>query len=255
MGSLFDVPHHLVMIYALAASGGEIERPAVPEKPALAATSTSPSRMSEQVWLAAVQSGAGGDDMRGLRASIFKTTSGRFYVAAEAQRQRVPALRSDPGLAGRITFDLARTHAEALTLRLGREPTAAELYAAQALGVDTAASLIVAADKTPDVAATKIAPALSSELPAAETRSKTALTAAALWQKLNAAFAEKMPKAPVENPAVEHVASVERAPARDFAPLLPAAALKGTTTSMREQLIAPGAPPALAWATEVYEDR
>lgn len=253
MGSLFDVPLHLVMIYSLAASGGDAERATLPDKPAIVASSASTARMSEQAWLAAVQSGAGGEDLSGLRASIFKTSSGRYYVAAEAQRARAAALRANPELATAVTFDLARFNAKALAPRLGREATAAELYAAQSLGLETAASLIAAAEKTPEVPATKVAPALAAELPASETRSKTALSAAALWQKLNAAFAAKMQKVPGEKHAVEHVASVENAPAREFAPFLPAMALRGTEPAAG--YASAGMPsPTLAWATEVSED-
>ncbi|HYD88290.1 MAG TPA: transglycosylase SLT domain-containing protein [Vitreimonas sp.] len=74
---------------------------------------------------------------------------------ADAQtRREILALRNDPELSARMAGELARENAEALQSRLGRTPTAGELYAAHVMGAGGALRLIEAAQNgAPDASA------------------------------------------------------------------------------------------------------
>lgn len=73
------------------------------------------------------------------------------YAAALQQganaetRREILALRTDPELSARMAGELARENAAGLEQRLGRAPSAGELYAAHVMGVGGAGRLIEAA--------------------------------------------------------------------------------------------------------------
>ncbi|HRP10504.1 MAG TPA: transglycosylase SLT domain-containing protein [Terricaulis sp.] len=74
--------------------------------------------------------------------------------ADAATRQQILALRTDPELSARMAGELARENAAALTQRLGRAPSAGELYAAHVMGPAGAGRLIeAAANGAPSAAA------------------------------------------------------------------------------------------------------
>lgn len=74
--------------------------------------------------------------------------------ADQATRREILALRSDPELSARMAGELARENAQALQARLGRPPSAGELYAAHVMGSGGAARLIEAAQQgAPDASA------------------------------------------------------------------------------------------------------
>jgi hypothetical protein len=60
-------------------------------------------------------------------------------------RREILALRNDPEIAARMAGELARENAETLQARLGRAPSAGELYAAHVMGAGGALRLIEAA--------------------------------------------------------------------------------------------------------------
>jgi hypothetical protein len=65
--------------------------------------------------------------------------------ADAATRRDILALRNDPELSARMAGELARENAQTLQNRLGRTPTAGELYAAHVMGPGGAVRLIEAA--------------------------------------------------------------------------------------------------------------
>lgn len=65
-------------------------------------------------------------------------------VSGEMRRE-ILALRNDPEISARMAAELARENAAALQSRLGRAPSAGELYAAHVMGSGGAARLIEAA--------------------------------------------------------------------------------------------------------------
>lgn len=67
---------------------------------------------------------------------------------ADAQtRREILALRNDPELSARMAAELARENAQTLQTRLGRAPSAGELYAAHVMGPAGAVRLIAAAQQ------------------------------------------------------------------------------------------------------------
>jgi Transglycosylase SLT domain len=74
--------------------------------------------------------------------------------ADAATRRDILALRNDPEISARMAGELTRENANALQARLGRAPTAGELYAAHVLGSGGAARLVeAAAQGAPNAAA------------------------------------------------------------------------------------------------------
>ncbi len=102
---------------------------------------------SEQVWLEALRSGAGGEDLAPAASRVFRTSGGRLYIPSDADRQRILNLRRDAKSAGLVAFGLAKRNAEQFRAELGRSPTAGELYLAHAFGSETAIALVSAAEK------------------------------------------------------------------------------------------------------------
>jgi soluble lytic murein transglycosylase-like protein len=70
-----------------------------------------------------------------------------------ATRRDILALRSDPEISARMAGELARENANHLSSRLGRAPSAGELYAAHVMGAGGATRLIEAASRGADSAA------------------------------------------------------------------------------------------------------
>lgn len=74
------------------------------------------------------------------------TQSAALRQGADADtRREILALRNDPELSARMAGELARENAATLQARLGRAPTAGELYAAHVMGPAGAVRLIEAA--------------------------------------------------------------------------------------------------------------
>ena len=189
MSSLFDAPIQLVMLLLLAVSGAELDRTTLMPGSAGAFSSEGPYRMSEQIWLRAVQAGAGGEELADYRGSIFRTSGGRYYVPASEHRERLGRLRSHPEVAALVAFDLARLNAKTLEVNIGRPASAGELYVAHLLGAETAVRLIAAAEKTPKLAAAKVMPAEEGHAIAVAAAGPS-MTAVALLKRLTRAFAQ-----------------------------------------------------------------
>lgn len=81
--------------------------------------------------------------------------SAALRQGADARTRRdILALRNDPEISARMAGELARENAAALEARLGRAPTAGELYAAHVMGPAGAVRLIEAAQRgAPDASA------------------------------------------------------------------------------------------------------
>jgi hypothetical protein len=89
--------------------------------------------MTEQSWLTACSAYA---PEAPLARRIYKTTSGRHYVPVEADRQDILSLRRDERLAALLTRRMAHDNRAVLAQRLGRQPTAGELYIAHLFGAE-----------------------------------------------------------------------------------------------------------------------
>lgn len=94
----------------------------------------------DNTWLDMVRRHGGA---HGLGAEAAALNQG----ADPATRASILALRSDPELSARMAGELARENAERLQARLGRAPSAGELYAAHVMGPGGAIRLIEAAEQ------------------------------------------------------------------------------------------------------------
>lgn len=93
----------------------------------------------DSTWLDMVRRHGGA---HGLGAQASALRRGDADAGARAD---ILALRTDPELSARMAGELARENAAALQARLGRPPSAGELYAAHVMGAGGAARLIEAA--------------------------------------------------------------------------------------------------------------
>jgi hypothetical protein len=94
----------------------------------------------ESTWLDMVRR-HGGDHGLGAQAAALRNGAN-----AETRRE-ILALRNDPELSARMAGELARENATTLEARLGRAPSAGELYAAHVMGPNGALRLIEAAQR------------------------------------------------------------------------------------------------------------
>lgn len=94
----------------------------------------------ESTWLDMVRR-HGADHGLGAQANALRTGAN-----AETRRE-ILALRSDPEISARMAGELARENATTLQARLGRAPSAGELYAAHVMGPGGALRLIEAAQQ------------------------------------------------------------------------------------------------------------
>jgi hypothetical protein len=83
---------------------------------------------------------------------------GRFHVDGAEARQAVMNLRLDPHAASLMAGELTTEHASYLRGRVGRDPTAGELYAAHFLGPQGSAKLIEAVHRNPSGDAAELFP-------------------------------------------------------------------------------------------------
>jgi len=83
---------------------------------------------------------------------------GRFRVSGDEARKAVLGLKLDPHAASLMAGELASDHASYLRGRVGRTPTAGELYAAHFLGPQGSARLIEAASSSPGANAAAMFP-------------------------------------------------------------------------------------------------
>ena len=83
---------------------------------------------------------------------------GRFRVSGDEARKAVLGLKLDPHAASLMAGELASDHASYLRGRVGRAPTAGELYAAHFLGPQGSARLIEAASSSPGANAAAMFP-------------------------------------------------------------------------------------------------
>ncbi len=118
-----------------------------PEARANTSSATGLFQFIESTWLDMVR-------RHGARHGLGAEASALQQGADAQTRQNILALRNNAELSARMAGELARENAAALEARLGRAPSAGELYAAHVMGSGGAARLIeAAANGAPDAAA------------------------------------------------------------------------------------------------------
>ncbi|MGZ5824131.1 MAG: hypothetical protein ACXWJ2_09330 [Hyphomicrobium sp.] len=194
MSSLFEVPAQLALVLTLAASGpGEVTRAAPPPVDMAAVAPTQvlldlrhegPYRFSESSWLRALREDLPAEAaLPAYSGRIFKTSSGRYYVPAAAERRPILAARANADLAARAAQAFAAHNASRLRAALRRPATAGDLYIAHVFGPEAAIAFIRQAEATPNDPAARQAPDLVPSEPESESGTPP-LTLAQLYNRL-----------------------------------------------------------------------
>lgn len=112
----------------------------------------------EQTWLSTLKQHGSRHGYARYADLISKGSDGRYHVDGADARKAVMDLRLDPHAASLMAGELASDHAAYLRGRVGRNPTAGELYAAHFLGPQGSAKLIQAAQVQPGASAASLFP-------------------------------------------------------------------------------------------------
>jgi hypothetical protein len=111
-----------------------------------------------QTWLATLKHHGAKYGYARYADLIQQGANGRYYVPGAEARATVMDLRLDPHAAALMAGELAADHAAYLRGRVGREPTAGELYVAHVLGPQGSAKLIDAVRVSPGANAAAMFP-------------------------------------------------------------------------------------------------
>ncbi len=112
----------------------------------------------EQTWMSTLKKHGSKYGYARYAELIQQGSDGRFRVDGTEARKAVMDLRFDPHAASLMAGELTSDHAAYLRGRVGRDPTAGELYAAHFLGPQGSAKLIEAVQTSPHAAAASLFP-------------------------------------------------------------------------------------------------
>ncbi|WP_297506924.1 transglycosylase SLT domain-containing protein [uncultured Caulobacter sp.] len=112
----------------------------------------------DQTWLATLKKHGSKYGYARYADLITQGADGRYRVDGEEARKAVLGLKTDPHAAALMAGELTSDHASYLRGRVGRTPTAGELYAAHFLGPQGSARLIEAATVSPSASAAAMFP-------------------------------------------------------------------------------------------------
>ncbi len=112
----------------------------------------------EQTWLSTLKQHGSKYGYARYAELINKGSDGRYHVSGAEARRAVMDLRLDPHASSLMAGELASDHAAYLKGRVGRDPTAGELYAAHFLGPQGSARLIEAVQSRPGASAASLFP-------------------------------------------------------------------------------------------------
>ncbi|ACL95876.1 lytic transglycosylase domain-containing protein [Caulobacter vibrioides] len=112
----------------------------------------------DQTWLATLKKHGSKYGYARYADLISQGADGRYRVEGDEARKAVLGLKMDPHAASLMAGELASDHASYLRGRVGRTPTAGELYAAHFLGPQGSARLIQAVSVSPGANAAAMFP-------------------------------------------------------------------------------------------------
>ncbi len=112
----------------------------------------------DQTWLSTLKKHGAKYGYARYADLISQGADGRYRVEGDEARKAVLGLKTDPHAASLMAGELASDHASYLRGRVGRSPTAGELYAAHFLGPKGSARLIEAATASPSANAAAMFP-------------------------------------------------------------------------------------------------
>jgi hypothetical protein len=120
----------------------------------------------EQTWLGALKRHGAKHGYSGYADLIHEASDGKLSVAGGEAKKAVLALRMDPRAASLMAGELAGDNSTYLKGRVGREPTAGELYIAHFLGPKGSGDLIEATQSRPGASAAALFPEAAQANPA-----------------------------------------------------------------------------------------
>ena len=129
-----------------------------PNAKAKTSSATGLFQFLDQTWLATLKQHGAKYGYARYADLIEKGPSGHYYVNGPEARATVMDLRLDPHASALMAGELAADHAAYLRGRVGREPTAGELYVARVLGPQGSAKLIDAVRISPTASAPALFP-------------------------------------------------------------------------------------------------
>jgi Transglycosylase SLT domain len=192
-----SVPHAAPLRQASQATGvsfdylaktAERESRFNPTAKAPTSSATGMFQFLEQTWLGMVkQEGA----KLGLtnEAAAISGDGGRFSVPDTGMRQKILALREDPGISAMMAGAFASRNGKQLEEAIGRKPSEGELYIAHFLGASGARDLINLAKSNPDAtAASSFRDAAAANKSVFYDRTGRARSASEVYGNLTAAF-------------------------------------------------------------------
>ena len=112
----------------------------------------------DQTWLSTLKKHGSKYGYARYADLIQQGSDGRYRVSGDEARKAVLGLKLDPHAASLMAGELASDHASYLRGRVGRSPTAGELYAAHFLGPQGSARLIEAVNAQPGASAAAMFP-------------------------------------------------------------------------------------------------
>ncbi len=138
----------------------------------------------EQTWLATLKKHGAKYGYARYSDLIVQGADGRFRVSGAEAREAVMNLRFDPHAASLMVGEMTSDNASYLAGRIGRRPTAGELYAAHFLGPQGAARLIQAVSTSPGASAAGYFPEAASANRSIFYRDGRSLTVAEVYANL-----------------------------------------------------------------------
>jgi hypothetical protein len=149
-----------------------------------ASSATGLFQFVEQTWLSTLKQHGAKYGYARYADMLQKGGDGRYFVPGSEAHKMVLDLRKDPHAASLMAGELASDHAAYLKGRVGRDPTAGELYAAHFLGPQGSARLIKAMQTTPRSSAAAIFPDAAASNHAIFYRGGRAATVAEVYANL-----------------------------------------------------------------------
>ena len=153
-------------------------------------------QFTDQTWLATLKQHGAKYGYARYADLIQPGAGGRYHVSGGEARATVMELRMDPHAAALMAGELAADHAAYLRGRVGREPTAGELYVAHVLGPQGSAKLIDAVRVSPEASAPALFPQAAGANRAIFYRDGRPATVAQVYANLTAAPGGEAPAAP-----------------------------------------------------------
>jgi hypothetical protein len=185
----------------------------------------------EQTWLSTLKQHGAKHGYARYAELITKGADGRYKVSGGEARRAVMELRLDAHASSLMAGELASDHAAYLKGRMGRTPTAGELYAAHFLGPQGSARLIEAAQSRPGATAANLFPDAAHANRSIFYRDGRAATVAEVYANLTrtggAGQAVEVPAAPSEDGGFIQYASARRSDRQHQQDALVALILRG----------------------------